>query len=219
MSSARVRLVCFDWGGVILRICRAWPEACAAAGLPARPGVEGGESSHGRAAIVRSHQEGRISFEQYTRELSRSLGGVYTPDEVAMVHDAWLLHEYDGVAALIDELHAAGSAETALLSNTNERHLLRGLGPEEGGLGHFPTAHRLRHRIYSNRVGLSKPGPEIYHAVCRQAGVGPGDVLFFDDLEENIETARALGWRAERIDPGADTAAQMRRVLREHGVL
>ena len=217
-TNSKIGLVCFDWGGVILRICRTWEEACAAAGVDVRPQASGVETDPGRREIVRAHQEGRLEFAAYTRALSESLGGVYSAEEVARIHDAWLLHEYPGVAGLIDDLHAR-SVQTALLSNTNERHLLRGLSASEGGMGQFPTAHRLGHRLYSHREGLSKPGTGFYEALVRRSGASPASILFFDDLEENIATARALAWRAVRVDPHADTAGQMRASLREHGVL
>ncbi len=214
-----IRLVCFDWGGVILRICRDWAEACAAAGLDVRPGSEGGEHAPERREIVRAHQEGRLEFGEYTRRLADSFLGVYSPQEIARIHDAWLLHEYPGVASLIEDLHRRPDLRTALLSNTNQRHVLRGLAPAEGGLGEFPTAHRVHHRLYSHREGCSKPAPEFYRALHARARVEPGQVLFFDDLEENIATARALGWNAVAIDPHGDTAAQMRRALTAAGVL
>ncbi len=43
-------------------------------------------------------------------------------------------------------------------------------------------------------------------------------MLFFDDAEENVRAARAVGWRAERIDPAGDTARQMTGALAEHDV-
>ncbi|MEZ6232583.1 MAG: HAD-IA family hydrolase [Phycisphaerales bacterium] len=217
-----IALVCFDWGGVILRICRDWREACAAAGIEVRPGSEGGESAPRRREVVQAHQEGRIAFEDYTRALADAFDNLYTADEIARVHDAWLLHEYDGVADLVAQLHdapAARGVRTALLSNTNERHLTRGLAPALGGLGHFPTAHTLHHCFYSNRVGHSKPGRAFYEALTKHAEVEPRRTLFFDDLAENIQTARGLGWNAVHIDPHADTAAQIRAALREHGVM
>lgn len=218
-AGARIGLVCFDWGGVILRICRDWAEACAAAGLDVRPGAEGGEHAPQRREIVRAHQEGRLEFEEYTRRLAIAFGGAYTPAEIARIHDAWLLHEYPGVASLIDDLHARSGIRTALLSNTNQRHLLRGLSREEGGRGEFPTAHRVHHRLYSHREGCSKPGIEFYRALHRRTGVDPGEVLSFDDLEENVLAARGLGWHAVRVDPLGDTPAQMRSVLRDFGLL
>ena len=53
-------LVCFDLGGVVIRICRSWEEGCAAAGLPLR-GVESrDETRHLRTAAVVEFQTGRI---------------------------------------------------------------------------------------------------------------------------------------------------------------
>ena len=44
------------------------------------------------------------------------------------------------------------------------------------------------------------------------------EILFFDDAEENVQAARAVGWRAERIDPAGDTARQIAEALAQHGV-
>jgi len=45
-----------------------------------------------------------------------------------------------------------------------------------------------------------------------------GEIPLFDDAEESVRAARAVGWRAERIDPAGDTARQMTEALAEHGV-
>ena len=44
-------------------------------------------------------------------------------------------------------------------------------------------------------------------------------IVFFDDLAENVEAARAAGWNACPVDPHGDTAGQMRAHLINHGVL
>ena len=45
------------------------------------------------------------------------------------------------------------------------------------------------------------------------------EILFFDDLSDNIASARACGWSAEQIDHTGDTARQMAEHLGRHGVL
>jgi FMN phosphatase YigB (HAD superfamily) len=40
---------------------------------------------------------------------------------------------------------------------------------------------------------LAKPEPEIFLQTLAGMGEEPGDVLFLDDREENIDAARALG--------------------------
>ncbi len=43
-------------------------------------------------------------------------------------------------------------------------------------------------------------------------------MLLFDETEENVQAAQAVGWSAERIDPAGDTARQMTEALAAHGV-
>ena len=215
--SARIRMVCFDWGGVILRICRSWAEGCAVAGLPVRGEPAEDRPVAARRAISHEFQIGRIGVDDYLARLSDSFSGAYTPEECRRVHDAWLLHEYPGVAALIDSLASLQNVETGLLSNTNELHWAR--AAPNGELPHFPAINALAHRHASHLLGLAKPGVEIYRAFERETARAPAEILFFDDLPENIDAARAAGWRAERIDHAGDTAAQLHAHLLAYGVL
>lgn len=47
--------------------------------------------------------------------------------------------------------------------------------------------------IYSHEVAMSKPDPRIYTLICAQLGVEPGEVVFVDDVQINIDAARRLG--------------------------
>jgi epoxide hydrolase-like predicted phosphatase len=50
--------------------------------------------------------------------------------------------------------------------------------------------------VYSHEVGLAKPDSRIYDLTCRRLGVQPEEVAFLDDVPENVEAARAVGWHA-----------------------
>ena len=71
--TAALRLVCFDLGGVIIRICRTWAEGCTAAGVAVRCGTEA-IAAHGD--LHDEHQLGRIDGAAYARGLSARLGGL-----------------------------------------------------------------------------------------------------------------------------------------------
>jgi FMN phosphatase YigB (HAD superfamily) len=119
-----VRIVCFDLGGVLVRICDAWAEARAAAGLaalgePFDPAIE-----DKRRALTALLDIGRITVEEWAAGVSQALDGAYAPDELKRVHDAICQEEHAGALALVDELHDAG-VETACLSNTNHAHWVR----------------------------------------------------------------------------------------------
>lgn len=209
-----VRVVCFDWGGVILRICRNWKQGCERAGLRFDERVMGPEIATPRRALAAQYQLGLLTCDAFFDGVSGVTGGLYTPDDVRAVHDAWLIEEYAGVSDLIDRLNAREDVVTALLSNTNARHWSR----QHDGSGGFGAAAKLKHRLASHHLGLAKPDVAIYDAATRQFGCAPDRIVFFDDLAENIASARAAGWRAVQIDHEADTAAQMRRALAEAGV-
>lgn len=228
MSAPDVRIVVFDLGGVVVRICRDWAEGCAAAGLPFRDdALLSEEMKARRRAVSARHGRGEIACAEYYRELAATTGGLYTPEEVERVHHAWTRDEYPGVGALVHRLHEAG-LETGVLSNTNHAHWVR-LAPARAGGGErpeYPTPSLIRHLHASHIMRLLKPDREIYHAFARATGFdgapgsrgGPEHIVFFDDLPENVAAARAAGWQAFRVDHTGDTAAQMGGVLRGLGV-
>ena len=214
--------VVFDWGGVILRICRTFDEGCAAAGLPVRSGVLDQEYANSRREVSLVHQRGEMRSEDFFRYASDRTGGLYSPVEIERIHHAWLIAEYPGVGELVDELNSLRGVTTGLLSNTNPAHWMRRLPDPSGKLPHFPTITRLEHAHASHLLGLAKPDRAIYRAfdAAFEARTGRApSVLFFDDLRENVEAAREAGWASEQIDHEGDTAGQMRRWLAAHGVM
>ncbi len=215
--SARVRLVCFDWGGVLLRHHRTWDAGCAAAGLAVRAGSDSPGAVTARRRASMEFQVGRIDEGTFFARLREAVAGAYTLDELRRIHERWLIDEYPGVRAVVERLVRTPGVETGLLSNTNAAHWRRHL-PLAGREPDFPTPLLLRYRHASHLLGLAKPGEEIYRAFEHATGFRGAEILFFDDLVENVESALRLGWRAEVIDHEGDTAAQIGRGLRVHGV-
>jgi putative hydrolase of the HAD superfamily len=50
--------------------------------------------------------------------------------------------------------------------------------------------------VDSGFVGMRKPDPEIYALCQERLGVAPGEILFIDDVDVNVEAAQAAGWSA-----------------------
>ena len=205
-----IKLVCFDLGGVLIRICRTWAEGCARAGLDVRGDVDRDLARSHWLDFNAEYQSGRIDLDAFSRRLSEAVDGRYTPDEMRRVHMAWTIDEYDGVAEVVAQLHASG-LETAALSNTCHDHWEQ--------LVQYPTFMALRRRFASHELGLRKPDPAIYRAVETGTGCEGGEIIFFDDLEENVAAAHALGWAAEFVAPDGAPATQIEHALTTHGVL
>lgn len=218
MYDVPVRLVCFDWGGVILRHCRSWAEGVRAAGLPLRGNTDSLECQARRKPLGQAHQVGAIDERSFFARLQDAVQGHYSVEELQRIHDAWLIDEYPGVSQIIDRIHANPRVTTALLSNTNSRHWARHV-PTIDRPADFPTAYKLRHRHASHLLGLAKPGAEIYSAFESATGFSGSQILFFDDLPDNLATAASFGWRTCIIDHTGDTASQIEHALHEHSVL
>ncbi len=219
-SPAPPRIVVFDLGGVLVRIVRSWTEAHAAAGLPPHSICEAEAFDRARRELAQAHQVGAITPSEYYAGIARVSRGAYTAEHAEAILTAWQSEEYPGVDAVVTAIEDAG-AETGALSNTNAAHWAV-LRPDVSGAAsapRFPTVARLRHAHASHLLRLAKPDPAIYGAFEGATGFAASDILFFDDLEENVAAAQARGWRAEVIDHAGDTASQLQAHLEGHGLL
>ena len=81
MPHKTIRLVCFDLGGVIIRICRTWLEACRRAGLPVRDGIEGvlQREIETRRELNVLHQTGRLDTLNISSASARPWTGCIHP--------------------------------------------------------------------------------------------------------------------------------------------
>ena len=92
----------------------------------------------------------------------------------------------DALCCLLPEL--AQRYPLLLLSNTNDLHSRKFRVQFAEPLSLF------KHLILSHEVGQRKPSPEIYGHIVKAAGCAPRELLFVDDMPENIAAARAAGW-------------------------
>ncbi len=203
-------LICFDLGGVLVRICRSWQEGCESANVSVRPFTETEDIRTQRSALIARHQIGKLPPEEYFSSLSTLHGSVWSPEEIHRIHDAWVLGPYPGTAELVEEIRKAGH-RTACLSNTNESHW--------PGLLEDDAISRLDLTHASHLMGLHKPDPQIWPAFEELADCKSTDIVFFDDLLENIQSAEAAGWDAVRIDHERSTVPQIQEALQKRNLI
>jgi putative hydrolase of the HAD superfamily len=68
---------------------------------------------------------------------------------------------------------------------------------------------RFESGVFSARVGWIKPEAEIYAVAARRFGAQPSQLLFIDDMPDNVAAARRAGWQALRFVDAADCEAQL----------
>jgi HAD superfamily hydrolase (TIGR01509 family) len=208
-----VGLVCFDLGGVLIRLCTGWDDACALAGVAA-PACVREEAVLGemRRIVVRS-ETGLIDPQEFAREMAVVTG--LTSAEIMAICNAWIRGPYPGIVQLLETLERLAVA-TACLSNTNSHHWKMMATPGEAN---YLPLEKLTYRFASQLVGMVKPDAAIYRHVERVTGVAAGEILFFDDSQENVDGAARCGWNAVKIDRDDNPVGQMTEQLRRYGVL
>lgn len=213
-----LKVVCFDLGGVLVRICRSWAQAVEVAGLPSRSldALSHPDAIARRSRVVDEYQIGHLDCEAYYRAMSEAVDFAYSPEEVKHLHHAWTLEEYPGAGELVAELNQR-AVLTACLSNTNHAHWLRLNGDD--GRREYPSVAELKLRLASHLLGAAKPQARIYELAQQQFGCDAAQICFFDDMPENVAAARSCGWHAEHVDHAGDPINEMRAHLAHYAVL
>ena len=210
--SSPIRLVVFDLGRVLVRICDSWKHASQLAKLQNFPDMSDAARTAMRE-LVFTVEKGQMTQEQFCSDAAKVLG--VSPWDVAAISDIYLLDVFPGVPLLLEELFCAG-CQTACLSNTNASHWQQMSQP--GNCCSVPF-DLLTHHFGSHLIGLRKPDPKIYEHVEQQTNLAGPQIVFFDDMLENVQAARQRGWWAEQILPDENPVEQMRRHLQRLHVL
>lgn len=79
----------------------------------------------------------------------------------------------------------------------------------------WPWIGRIKCPTLSYKVGVMKPNPEIFETAAANVGTVPEQCLFIDDMDVNVQGARAVGMHAIRFE----TVKTLTDQLRELGLL
>jgi putative hydrolase of the HAD superfamily len=148
-----------------------------------------------------NHETGRISDAAYFESLRASLGIALSDAQFLEGWNAIFIGEMPGIAPLL--ARAAKRLPLYVLSNTNNAHVEYFSVLHADVLGHF------REIFLSSSIGFRKPDAAAYDHVVKAIGLPAGRILFFDDLAENVESARACGLKAIHVTSRGDVEAAL----------
>ncbi len=72
--------------------------------------------------------------------------------------------------------------------------------------------------IRSYDVKVEKPDDKMYNEAIKRAGVKPEEILYIDDVQEFVETARDFGINAEKYDCTKDPITRMEEIFKKYEV-
>jgi HAD superfamily hydrolase (TIGR01509 family) len=182
VPSAKFRAIIFDIGRVLIRV----DVSHAVAGLDFGPALNPREAWSAIEKDPRwpDWQEGRISPQDWHLHLSKRLGGSLTFEQFKEVWNRALAPEPIQSELFLEKL--SRKYRLALLSNTDPIHMSQ----EET---RFPFFRFFPVRIYSFRVGASKPNPLIYREALRACKVRAEEAIYIDDIADYAQAAQRLG--------------------------
>jgi glucose-1-phosphatase len=200
LSPGAADALLFDLGRVVLDIDFSNTLACWAGYAACEPANLAGRFSS-RDEIYRRHEKGEISDAEFFATLRNLLAIGITDAQFLEGWNAIFAGEMPGIAPLLQR--AARRLPLYAFSNTNAAHVEHFSQAYADVLGHF------REIFLSSSIGLRKPDAEAYDHVVKAIGVPAHRIVFFDDLAENIDGARARGLTAVHVTSPDDVAAAL----------
>lgn len=212
-NGTELRGVLIDWGGVlttpILATVQAWIEAD---GIDwesyvavMRPWVIGAYGEDGAGNPVHALERGECPVAEFESLLAARLITTRGEPVPATGLLARMFAASTPVPAMYDMLRALRGAGfgTGLLSNS-------------WGFGDYPRADfpgLFDTVVISGEVGMRKPEPEIFKHAAAAMGLAPRECVFVDDVDVNVDAARACGMTGVHHQDPASTALALQGLL------
>jgi len=114
---------------------------------------------------------------------------------------------FDGPVRGIESLleRARERYRVAFLSNSNEVHAA--VIPEQFAV----LFHEDDRFIFSHQHHSAKPDPALFRKACELLGTVPSNIVYTDDLPENVFTARHLGMAAYQFQSSSELITELER--------
>ncbi|MGD0999698.1 MAG: HAD family phosphatase [Candidatus Brocadiia bacterium] len=202
MASRKITWILFDLGNVLIELhADGLGRAAAALGsTPERLVALFNESGMAQAIAL-----GKLSPQEFVEQINRRFGTSVAPADVVSWFGPELAVVFPEVPGLIASLK--GHYGLAILSNTFFGHWDYFIAMD--------LARQFDALIASHLIGFCKPDPRAYRAALDRMGATAAETVFVDDLAENVQAARALGFTTFQ----STTPAELIQGLQRAGVV
>lgn len=188
-AAPKIEALLFDLGGVVIdidvnRIFQRWAQHAGCTVADVYHCVKLDEM-HDR------YERGEIDCAAYFAHVGRALGSGLSEDQLRDGWNAIFIGEMPGIGEVLQAM--APKMPLYCLSNTNPAHELYWRAEYAELLKHF------REIFVSSTLKMRKPSAEIYDHAVNAIGVAPAQIMFFDDLKQNVDGACARGLRGVQV--------------------
>lgn len=197
-----IRAIVFDLGGVLESTIETGLHAKWEARLQMEPGTLFKPLFSSGLAVDAT--VGTVSEEEFVRKLSE-LYGIDQMQVQELRNDVWEQYQLNEELAEFFKKQRP-RYKTAILSNA-----MPGARRRESEQFHFDEMADLI--IYSYEEHVAKPDQRIFEITCERLQVKPEEVIFLDDVQESVTSARAFGMHAILFHHTAQAITDVARLL------
>lgn len=206
-----IRAVMFDIGGILEVIPEGGDPATRFPALDEewnlRLGLPPGHLTRCVEAITADGAFGRCTYEEWCARL-RASSGMSPADFDAYMAAFWDIYMGNPNEELIAYFRALRPRyRTAILTNSF-------VGAREHEEERYGFTSMVDVAIYSHEEGVRKPDPRMYAIASERVGFPPSEIVFLDDLAENIDAARACGFQGVVFTSTPQAIADLEALLR-----
>jgi putative hydrolase of the HAD superfamily len=140
--------------------------------------------------VAHRFERGEVGATEFAQTIIADFGLRLSVDEFIRHFGKWPKRAYPGAGELLHAL--AQKYDLTILSNCNEIHWP--MMEREFGIFEY-----FKETFSSHLIGMTKPSEGIYRYVVDQLTCEPGDILYFDDNEKNVEAAIRLGIKGIQV--------------------
>ena len=197
-----IKTVLFDLGGVLMRTEDLQPRK----ELAARYDMSFEELTDLIYRMESAWQAtlGEISAEEHWEEVRKKFA--LSPQEIERFKESyWAGDTLD--EQLIDFIQGLNSEYTTGLLSNAWSDLRKALTED------WEIIDVFQHVFISAELGLAKPDPKIYYHVVEEVDCQPHEIVFLDDMIENVESARQVGLNAIHFRSREQALGELRELL------
>jgi putative hydrolase of the HAD superfamily len=186
-QNQQIRVVLFDVGGVLVEV----------SGVPTMLAWMGNRITPEElwrmwltSPVVRAFETGRTTPDVFADQLIAEMALPVGPETLLEEFTRFTQGLLPGALELVGRVPRRYTRAT--LCNTNSLQWPRLMKD-------MRRAEAFDHHFASHLMGKIKPDEEVFHHVTRTLHCAPGEILFLDDNQLNVEAAKRVGLRAVQV--------------------
>ena len=134
--------------------------------------------------LWRLYETGKLSTDEFLESLDHIFDRKFSKEHILEAWNRIIVRDNEDIVSFVRAVQK--QFRTAILSNTSPSHW-------EKVLQISPLVRSIPHHFTSFGIGVMKPDPLAYRHVADTLRVQPHEILFIDDLQENVDGAIKVG--------------------------